>query len=182
MKKLATSFALVAALGCGPALAQGWYAGLGIGQGTVDFGSVPGGVTVDDKDTTYQVRFGYRFHPNLAVELGYYHLGDYGLTAGSGAATLSASAEARSFGVALVGILPLDRFDLYGRVGFARSELKASGSFGGFSASDRDRENEWYAGVGGRFNVSREIGVFAEYQRHDKLEIDGYFVGVDLRF
>jgi len=182
MKKIALTLALASALACGPAAAQGWYAGLGIGQGTVDFGSVPGGVAVDDKDTTYQIRFGYRFHPSFALELGYYRLGDYGVSATSGAVTASAAAKAHSVGISLVGTLPLDRFDLYGRAGYARSELKVSGSVLGFSASERERENEWFAGVGGRFNFSREVGVFAEWQRHDKLELDAYFIGVDLRF
>ena len=182
MNKLAGSIALAAALGCVPAFGQGWYVGAGIGQGKADLGSAPAGVVIDDKDTTYQVRLGYRFHPNMGVELGYYHLGDYGITVGNGAASLSANAEARAVGISFVGTLPLDRFDLYGRVGYARSELKASASAAGFTASDRGRENEWFAGVGGRFNISREIGVFAEWQRHDKLEVDSYFVGVDLRF
>ena len=182
MNRFATSFALAAALACGPALAQGWYAGLGIGQGTVDFGAVPAGVSVDDEETAYQVRFGYRFHPSLALELGYYRLGDYGLSTTLDGVSVSAGAQARSVGLSLVGTLPLERFDLYGRVGYARSELKASGSALGFSASERERENEWFAGVGGRFKLSREVGVFAEWQRHDKLELDAYFVGVDLRF
>ena len=182
MKKLAAPLALVAALGCAPAFAQGWYVGAGIGQGTVDFGGVPAGVTVDDKDTTYTVRVGYQFHRSLGVELGYYHLGDYGVSATGGGVTINAGAEARSVGIALVGTLPLNRFDLYGRVGYARSEFKATASALGFSATDRGRENEWFAGLGGRFHVSREVGVFAEWQRHDKLEVDTFFVGVDLRF
>lgn len=182
MKKIAAPLALAAALGCAPAFAQSWYVGAGIGQGTVDFGGVPAGVTVDDKDTTYTVRVGYQFHRNVGVELGYYHLGDYGVSATAGGVTISAGAEARSVGIALVGTLPLNRFDLYGRVGYARSELKASASALGFSATDRGRENEWFAGLGGRFHVSREVGVFAEWQRHDKLEVDTFFVGVDMRF
>ena len=182
MKKLAASLALVAALGCAPALAQGWYVGAGIGQGTVDFGGLPAGVNVDDKDTTFNVRLGYQFHRSLALELGYYRLGEYGLKARSGTVEITAGVEANSVGVALVGSIPLERFDLYGRVGYARSELKAKGSALGFTAAERERENEWFAGVGGRFNFSREVGVFAEYQRHDKLEVDAFFIGVDMRF
>lgn len=182
-KKLAAPLALAAALAAAaPAFGQGWYVGAGVGQGTVDFGAVPAGVTMDDKDTTATVRLGYQFHRSLAVEIGYYHLGDYNLAARVGGADISAGAEARSVGIALVGTVPLNRFDLYGRVGYARSELKATGSALGFSASERDRENEWFAGIGGRFHVSREVGVFAEWQRHDKLELDTFFVGVDVRF
>ena len=181
-KKIAACAALAAAFATAPAFGQGWYVGAGVGQGTADFGGVPAGVVIDDKDTTFTVRLGFQFHRNLGVELGYYHLGDYGASATANGVTVSAGAEARSVGVALVGTLPLERFDLYGRVGYARSELKAGASALGFSATERGRENEWFAGLGGRFNLSRELGVFAEYQRHDKLEIDTYFIGVDLRF
>ena len=190
-KKIAACAALAAALSAAPVFGQGWYVGAGIGQGSVDFPNVPAGVAVDDDDTTYQVRFGYRFHRNLAVEMGYYRMGEYGLSAGSGTEAIAISAQAKSFGVSLVGTLPLDRFDLYGRLGYARSEVKGSvtglgrgftDAFGFGGADARTRENEWFGGVGGRFNVSREFGVFAEYQRHDKLEIDSFFVGVDLRF
>lgn len=182
MKKTALGIALAAAVAALPAFGQGWYVGAGVGQGRVDFGAVPANVTVDTKDTTATIRFGYRFHPSLGVEIGYYHLGDYNLAARAGGIDLSAGAQARSVGVALVGTVPLNRFDLYARVGYARSELKATGSALGFSASERDRENEWFAGIGGRFHVNREVGVFAEWQRHDKLELDTYFIGVDLRF
>ena len=182
MKKLVLPLALAAALGCAPAFAQGWYVGVGAGQGTVDFGSLPANVFVDDKDTTYTVRLGYQFHRSLALEAGYYHLGDYGLAIRVSGIDTTVGAEASSVGLALVGTIPLNRFDLYGRVGYARSELKVNALALGSTLRERGRENEWFAGIGGRFHVSRELGVFAEWQRHDKLELDTYFIGVDMRF
>ena len=192
MQNLAAPLALAAALACAPAFGQGWYIGAGIGQGDVDFQRVAPGVSIDDKDTTYQVRLGYRFHRNLGVELGYYNMGEYGLSASTDIASFNISAKARSVGLSLVGTLPLERFDVYGRLGYARSEIKASAvglglgftdAFGfGFGSETRSRENEWFGAVGARFNFSRDVGVFAEYQQHDKLEIDGLFVGVDIRF
>jgi OmpA-OmpF porin, OOP family len=188
MNKVAATLGLAASLACAPALAQrpafvpGWYGGLGIGQASVDFGTLEANSTVDDKDTALQVRFGYRFHPNWAVEMAYWHLGDYRMHAGTGTDTFDAEVRATSFGASIVGILPLDRFDLYGRLGYARSELKASGTLGPFSSTVKEKENEWFAGIGGRFKVTHETGVFVEWQRHDKLELDAYFVGVDYRF
>jgi hypothetical protein len=128
------------------------------------------------------VRFGYRFHPTFGVEIGYYLLGDYGLAARIEGVDLTVGAQARSAGLALVGTLPLERFDLYGRVGYARSEIEVNAAALGLTAGQRGRENEWFAGLGARFNVTRETGVFAEWQRHDKLEVDAFFVGVDQRF
>jgi hypothetical protein len=191
-KQHAACLAISALLGCAPAFGQGWYIGIGVGQGSVDFDGAGPALTLDDKDTTVNARVGYQFHRNLAVELGYYRLGEYSVSAGIGDQRATASAEARSVGVSLVGILPLNRFDLYARLGYARSEVNAgaftlgqgfSNAFGvDFDGRTRMRENEWFAGVGGRFHVTREVGVFAEFQRHDKLEVDSYFVGVDLRF
>ena len=69
--------------------------------------------------------------------------------------------------------------DLYARVGYARTELKAT-------ARERpdhvDERFKAYYGAGARWNVTRELGVFAEYQRHDKLDLDAYFVGMQWRF
>jgi len=95
-------------------------------------------------------RVGYRFHPSWAVEIAYWHLGEFKMHAGTGPVTFDADLRAKSIGASIVGILPLDRFDLYGRVGYARSELKATGALGPFSSTVRERENEWFAGVGGR--------------------------------
>jgi hypothetical protein len=88
----------------------------------------------------------------------------------------------RTKGLSLVGILPLDRFDLYGRIGYARSELEYSADSGNVSARRNVRHNEAIGAVGARWNATPGIGVFAEYNRHDKLEVDGFFVGVDFRF
>jgi opacity protein-like surface antigen len=190
MKTTAAIIAFAAALGAAPSFAQGWYAGVGVGQGSVDFPKRQN-LDFDEKDTVYQLRLGYRFHPNLGVEVGYYDMGEYSVSAGSGGERITVGVDARSFGISLVGTLPLDRFDLYGRVGYARSEVEASVAsagqgfaealgFGG--TNQRTRENEWFGAVGGRWNINRALGVFAEYQHHDKLEVKSYFVGVDWRF
>lgn len=185
MKKFALPLLVAAALGSMQAQAQaplqGWYAGLGVGQATLDDPGI-GFIDFDDQDTAYTARLGWRFHRNMAIELNYFRLGDYAFRTNVGGVSVGGEAKAKSLGVSFVGILPLDRFDLYGRVGYARSELEASASAGGFSASDKERENEWFAGVGGRWNFAPNMGLFAELQRNDKLEIDSYFVGLDFRF
>lgn len=185
MKRFALPLLIAAALGATAAQAQapgpGWYAGVGVGQGSLDDPGA-GFVNFDDRDTAYTARLGVRVHRNLAVELNYFRLGDYAFSSNIGGVNLSGEAKTKSLGVSIVAIAPLDRFDIYGRLGYARSEIEASAEAGGFGASDRERDNEWYAGVGGRWNFAPNMGLFAEYQRNDKLEIDSYFVGVDFRF
>ena len=137
----------------------------------------PPGVTVDDTDVAGQFRAGYRFHPNYGLELGYYSLGEYGLSAGD----VTASAQARSVGLSLVGVLPLNNWELYGRVGYARSELDVDANASNLAVSARARENEWFGGIGARYRVAPDWAVFAEWQKHDKLEVDAFFIGVDLK-
>ena len=174
MKKIAAVAAVAASLTSAPAFAQ-WYIGLGIGSASTSFS--PAGVTVDDNDVAGQFRAGYRFHPNYALEAGYYYLGEYGLSAG----TASAAAQARSVGLSLVGIVPLERWELYGRLGYARSELDVDAHASNLTVSARARENEWFGGIGARYRVASDWAVFAEWQKHDKLEVDAFFIGVDLK-
>jgi hypothetical protein len=104
-------------------------------------------------------------------------------------ANFAGTARARSLGVSVVAIAPLDRFDIYGRLGYARSELKTRAGLEGQPAATgpllgprERRDNEIFGGAGARFNANRDFGVFAEYQRHDELEIDAWILAVDYRF
>jgi hypothetical protein len=48
--------------------------------------------------------------------------------------------------------------------------------------NSKDKENEATYGVGARWNVNRNLGVFAEWMKNDKIEVDGYVIGVDFKF
>jgi OmpA-OmpF porin, OOP family len=193
MKCLRT--ALVAALAAAtfpvmaqqPAYASPWYLGAGFGTGHLgvsgtDLTGLNNG-QVDDKDTTYSVRWGWRFSPYGALELGYYDLGSYKFH-GSGALAVDGEAKAKSFGISFVGILPMDAFDLYGRIGWARSELKinASAPLAPTPLNVKDKQDEATYGVGGRWHMSRNWAIFAEWMKNDKIEVDSYLLGVDFKF
>ena len=190
MKKLALAALAAASLAALPAAAQqGWYGGFGIGRGNLNMSGQDltglSGASVNDSDTTYTVRGGYRFHPNLAVELGYYDLGQYEFNGSLGSSTVSGSAKAKSWGVSLVAIAPLgDAFDIYGRVGIAQSELKANAniSISPQNANVSDKQTEATYGVGGRWWITKNLGVFAEWMKNDKIEVDSYLAGVDFRW
>ena len=92
------------------------------------------------------------------------------------------SVKASSWGVSLVAIAPLQQFDIYGRVGYARTESKANFSIPGEgSASTSERQNEAFYGVGGRYNWAN-FGVFVEWNKHDKVDINYVLLGVEARF
>jgi OOP family OmpA-OmpF porin len=191
LRKLLLATALCAAL---PAMAQSpvppWYFGAGVGQGHLGVNGTDltglDNAQVDDKETTYTIRAGWRFNPYMALELGYYDLGKYKFHGRTVAGTLDVDGEARakSIGLSFVGIVPIDNFDLYGRIGFARSELKANASapLAPTPVNTKDKQNEATYGVGARWNVSPAWGVFAEWMKNDKIEVDSYLIGVDFRF
>ena len=190
MKKLATILTLAAGLAAAPAFAQqqmpSWYVGLGAGVGNLGkSGQDLTGLSnaqIDDTDTTYTVRGGYRFNPYFALELGYYDLGTYAFSNNDGAVPITGSAKAKSYGISMVGILPMNQFDLYGRVGWEESEIKANANTTNFTASESDKQNGATYGIGGRWNMNRNVGFFVEWMKNDKIEVDSYLAGVDFRF
>jgi OOP family OmpA-OmpF porin len=187
MKKITLAVLAAATLSAVPAFAQtpmppAWYIGGGVGRGNLNLSGTDLGLPnaqVGDSATTYTLRGGYRFSPYWAVELGYYDLGEYDFSSGG----LAGTAKAKSFGISLVGILPLgEAFDVYGRIGYADSEVKVNASAGGFVGNSKDNQGGATYGVGARWNVSRNWGVFAEWMKNDKIEVDSYLVGFDFRF
>lgn len=78
-------------------------------------------------------------------------------------------------GVFAVGYYPItERFDIFGRVGYATSEIEASG--GGLSAST-DIDGLAY-GVGGQYFFTDKDGVRLDYTRHDSDDGEADVVGV----
>lgn len=188
IKTLVLATALAAATGVSAqqtaAPLHPWYVGVGIGTGVLHkSGSDLSGLDnaqLDDTDTTYTVRGGYRFSPYFAAELGYYDLGRYRF---SGANGLDGSGRAQSVGISLVGIIPIDRFDLYGRIGYAHSKLtvNANGLLGS-TANQNERQDEATYGLGARWNFAPQWGLFAEWMKNDRIRVDSYMGGIDFRF
>ncbi len=192
MQKTRSLLIAAAALAAVPAFAQQpsyspWYIGAGIGQGHLDASGTDltglDNAQVGNTETTYTVRGGYRFTPYLGVELGYYDLGKYDFH-GSGAASIDGQAKAKSYGISLVGTLPLDAFDLYGRIGYAHSELKLNASAPLILTpyNSKESQDEATYGVGARWNFHPAWGLFAEWMKNDKIKVDSYLIGIDYKF
>ena len=181
------AFAQAPAIGTYPQLP--FYIGAGVGGGHLNQSPSDltglNNATLDDHDTTYTVRGGWRFSPFGAVELGYYDFGRYKFsgTAVGNFAKVDGSARAQSVGISLVGIIPINAFDLYGRIGYAHSELKfnANGPLGG-TANENNRQDEATYGAGVRWSFAPNWGLFAEWMKNDRIKIDSYLGGVDFRF
>jgi len=186
MKQLTlAAFAAALALTAIPCMAQSWYLGAGIGRGNLNVSGTDLGLPdaqVGDSATVYTARLGYRVNPYLAFELGYYDHGEYDFSGELGGVGVAGTAKAKSVGISVVGIVPLDAIDLYGRLGYANSELKANASAAGFVANDKDHQRGMTFGAGARWNMNRNWGIFAEWMKNDEIKVDSYIAGVDFRF
>lgn len=165
-----------------------FYFGAGVGGGHLNMSASEltglNNAQIDTHDTTYTVRGGWRFSPYGAVEVGYYDFGRYSFhgTALGNVVPVDGSAKGQSVGISLVGILPISNFDLYGRVGYAHSELKLNANTSLESVNRNDRQDEATYGVGGRWTFAPNWALFAEWVKNDRIKVDSYVGGVDLRF
>jgi predicted porin len=159
MKKLALAVFAVASGLSAPSFAQSWYADLGAGRGKVDVGAF------SETQTSYAVRLGYRFNPNIAVDAGYY---DYG--------KFFDETRVSSWGASVVATAPIDAFDIYGRIGYARTELKVGG--------EKSHKSTAIYGVGGRYMFTPQAGLYVEYlyQKPEDVKITAWMAGVQFRF
>ncbi len=142
--------------------------------------------SLDTNETAYTIRAGWRFNPYMALEANYYDLGKYKFHGRPFGTTLDidGEAKAKTAGVSFVGILPMNQFDLYGKIGWTRSELKlnASAPLAPTPVNVKDKENGAMYGVGGRWTFLPNWALFAEWAKADKIRVDSYLIGVDWKF
>ena len=187
MNKAVATIALVATTIAVPAMAQGWYAGIGAGRGNLNVNGTDltglSNATVEDNGTTWGVNLGWRFHPNFAVEAGYYDLGKYDFAGRSGVVNVSGNASVESYSLSLVAMAPLSpQFDVYGRIGYAHSKFKFSANGPINSAFAADTQEEATYAIGGHWWFGPQWGLYAEWMKNDKTEIDNYMAGIRIRF
>jgi OOP family OmpA-OmpF porin len=141
------------------ALAQSTTTGFYIGAeaGNTD-------VSGADDDIGFKLLGGYRFHPNIAAEVGYGMLYD------------KDDVEVTALEFVAVGMFPIgNQFSILGKLGLANVE--ADTRFG----SEDKTELTW--GLGVQFDFSRNLGVRAVWQRYETEEpVDVLAIGVTWRF
>lgn len=209
-KTLLKTSCLALALASTSALAQedrrGAYVGLSVGQTkvTIDAPTVIGATastqSKDDTDSGFKVYGGYRFLRNFAVEGGWADLGNFRATRNVTApATGSITAEIESSGpyVDAVGIIPLQQFALFGKVGamLATTETTFSTTGAvvlapGVARTREETEVEFKFGLGASFSFTRNLAIRAEYERFFDVgtsetgegDIDLISIGIVFRF
>jgi len=164
----------------GTAHAQGWmrssqdlgfYAGVGAGGAEAkDFCSDVrslGVTSCDEKDKTWKVSAGYRFHRNIALEAGYVDLGKF--SAGIGGTTVRIDAKAVE--LLAVGMIPIwQSFSIYGKAGVARWDI--DGTVTGTTFRVSDKGTDFTFGVGAQYDFTPNLAARLEWQRYADLEVD----------
>jgi OOP family OmpA-OmpF porin len=178
-----------------PALAQerGLYLGGGFGQAEVkglcsDLNLLVTGVggtisSCDQKDSAFKLFGGYRFNRNFAIEGSYFDYGDVKVSGQTFGVPFTVSGDATAWGAAAVGILPLnERFSVFGKAGLLITDTSVAGSGIGGTGADDEQDTGLHIGVGAVFNVTRQFGIRAEWERNDEAEIDMLSIGVQVNF
>jgi opacity protein-like surface antigen len=126
------------------------------------------------KPTAVRGIAGYNFHPNFAVE----GMAAFGASSDS---TFGVDIKVRDmFGVFVKPKVNIDNFELFARLGWARTRLKAS--FMGVSATDSDSDFAW--GVGANYNFTPTVYGSLDYLRfqNGSPRADAWTLGVGFRF
>jgi hypothetical protein len=123
-----------------------------------------------DRETSFGGFLGYQFNQNFALEGGIRRLGEAEFTGGD--------VKLDQYSISGVGTVPLSNgFSVYGRLGYNRLNIKASGPLG--SASDDTNEVLYGAGVGYKF--SETVTGRLEVQKPES-DVTNVSVGVAFRF
>jgi OOP family OmpA-OmpF porin len=203
--------AALAALTALPAAAQdknGWYAGGNLGRtgASIDNDRIARAVaaqgfatpSVEDRDTNhgYKVFGGYQFHPNFAVEAGFFDLGHFGYTARtSPAGSLTGDVRFKGVNLDLVGLWPItDKLSALARVGVTSERARGNFSSTGavslpLAARTSERATNVKFGAGVMYDVTPSLAVRLEAERYrvndsirNRGDVDMVSVGLVYRF
>jgi OOP family OmpA-OmpF porin len=193
---LASLCALIAA----PALAQDtshYYGGVSVGQSKtqVDANGVTSGLlpgvsaassSTDEKDTAYKLFGGYQFNRNLAIEGGYFNLGNNSFNAvTSPAGTLAGETKAQGLNLDLVGTLPLtERLSALARIGahhtWSKSTFSGTGAAAAVAGSSKRDDSGYKVGLGLQYELNPSMWIRGELERYRVKDAVGQRANVDL--
>ena len=151
--------------------------------------------TARETDTGFKLFAGYRFHPNFAVEGGYFNLGKFTTTTVTTGPALTIAGEIKNdngFNLDLVGIAPFnDSFSGFARVGLQTSKTTQSAAAGGVALSTNETKTSYKAGLGLQYDFTKNIGARLEWERYRvpngdgtgaKADVDLFSLGLVVRF
>jgi|KBSSwiStaDraftv2_1062776.scaffolds.fasta_scaffold197193_1 OOP family OmpA-OmpF porin len=184
-KHILAALAVLAFSGAASAQVYG-TASVGVSRSSFDCLGAP---SCDKSDTAFKIMGGYKFMPNLAAEIGYFDFGKQTLSGGG--ASLEYKNNGFGIGVAYHQDIASD-WAFVARLGAAQIKTKLTGSLGGLSASDSDKNTALYGGLGVGYRVTPQMSIDGAWDfsrgKYNKNGIDesgnlnAFSVGVTYRF
>jgi len=214
MKRIAKTAGTLGLMGCAVmnsplAVADdsGWYAGANIGQSRakIDDARITAQMLVapttavsiidDNRDTSYKLFGGYRYNKNVAVEAGYFDLGQFGFTATTApAGTLTGKIKLKGLNLDAVGTLPLtEKFSALGRLGLnyaqTRDSFIGTGAATVLNPNPSKNQINYKLGAGLQYDLTQSLGMRVEAERYrindavgNRGDVDMYSLGLVYRF
>jgi OmpA-OmpF porin, OOP family len=187
MKKSILALSLLAAVVSTQAMAQDgtMYISANVGQSDykVDSGTFPPGVNVDKKDTSFGIAFGYNFTKIVALEAGYFNMGKFKVNGTFFGFPITGDGKAQGVQVSAVVSAPVaDAFTIYGRLGGAYTDRKATACSGTFCSSNSDKKAELLYGIGAGYAFAKNVTGTIEYQKLNDTDVSSINLGIRFGF
>ena len=129
--------------------------------------------SVSTSSTNPNLRLGYQFNPNWAVEASYDRIGNLAVQSAISQPapdTANGTWNARGLGLHVLGIMPVDKqWSFYGRLGVEqwRTSLSVASNAGGTTQLSNTSNNASLAlGAGTSYALSKNIDLTGEYTRY----------------
>lgn len=141
------------------------FIGASVGQASYDV-SCPATSTCEDTDTAWKIYGGLEVNEYIAMEVGYANLGEAKFSGDP-----YGTAEVHGMTMQVVGTLALNpRFSLIGRGGMNFLNLEKNGTIAGTPNNNvGDTDVAWSLGLGAQYNLSKSVGLRAEWERYFKV-------------
>jgi len=193
MKTIFVAAAMASALSLSAPASAGFFdltlrpfIGASAGQASFDI-DCPAGSSCDDTDTAWKIYGGLEVNEYIQMEVGYADLGE----AKSSGAT-SGTAEVNGMTIQVVGTYAFNpSFSLIGRGGMNILNLEVNETTPGLSSNEGDTDVAWSLGLGAQYNLSKSVGLRAEWERYfdvgdadstGEMDVDLISAGVVFKF
>lgn len=138
----------------------------------------------DTEDTAWKLGGGLQLSDNWGVELQYTDLGSIKGDVPTVMGIFQAELETSGWGGNVVGTLPFERFQLFGKLGYHRMETDVT--VRGFGLVGNDSNEEWVVsyGMGAGYALTSSLDILAEYEMYSDIadEYDVDMLSAGLRF
>lgn len=146
------------------------YIGVGVASADHDF-NVAGatGKSSDGYKASGKVFGGYEFDKTWGAEAGYtdFRSAHSNFTVGGTPGQLES--DGHSLYVAGKASAPInEQFSVFGKLGVARNKSSLSGTGAGAALRRSESKTEAYAGLGGQYNINKQVALTLEYERYGK--------------